>query len=280
MDHSDARQSMLIPATWMTALKGRRPAEVRTAPPNGIEPCLASSLKGPVPPRRLIAPDTPWGSKSHHGMMFRFQALTITSTSWSSRSPWTTLTALLGPGSWSEVAAMKLSKCPCKHECHDQYPEAQDNHMLRLPQFEPANTGHQNVAHNQIEEPPQDVDHRRRQALAGRRCERALERAARNATHQMRDRVCEEGPAEKVSDIMIPPSRYLILHINAAAALRAAISLLAFSNLRHDPVLFHLLPQVGELGRRFAGRLPSFVWHRSSPVHSIRFLFLPPLDSL
>src|SRR5208337_1603006 len=149
MDHSDARQSMLIPATWMIALKGSRPAEVRTAPPNGIEPCLASSLKGPVPPRRLIAPDTPWGSKSHHGMMFRFQALTITSTSWSRRSPWTTVTAFFGPGSWSEIAAMKLSKNPCSHECHEQDAKPENNHMLRLPQFEPANTGHQDVTDDQ-----------------------------------------------------------------------------------------------------------------------------------
>lgn len=57
------------------------PAEVSTAPPNGIGPCFRSSLKGPVPPRRLIAPDTRCGSSSHHGMMLRFQALTITSTS-------------------------------------------------------------------------------------------------------------------------------------------------------------------------------------------------------
>jgi hypothetical protein len=27
IDHSDACQSMLIPATWMIALNGRRPAE-------------------------------------------------------------------------------------------------------------------------------------------------------------------------------------------------------------------------------------------------------------
>ena len=56
IDHSEALQSMLIPATWMMALKGSRPAEVNTAPPSGIEPCLASSLNGPVPPRRLMAP--------------------------------------------------------------------------------------------------------------------------------------------------------------------------------------------------------------------------------
>ena len=47
IDRSDARHSMLIPATWMIALNGNRPAEVSTAPPSGIEPCLRSSLKGP-----------------------------------------------------------------------------------------------------------------------------------------------------------------------------------------------------------------------------------------
>ena len=76
--------------------------------------------------------------------------------------------------------------------------------MLRLPQIEPANAGHQHVSHNQIEHSPQNIDHRRRQALAGRRCERALERAARNAVHQMWDRVGEKSPTEEVSDQVIP----------------------------------------------------------------------------
>jgi hypothetical protein len=35
--------------------------------------------------------------------------------------------------------------------------------------------------------------------------------------------------------------------------------------LRHDPGLLHLLPQVGELGRRFAGYLASFASHWVSP---------------
>ncbi len=56
---------------------------------------------------------------------------------------------------------MKPSKCPCKHECHDQYAEPQDHHMPCLPQIEPPNSGHQYVSHNQIEHSPQDIDHRR-----------------------------------------------------------------------------------------------------------------------
>src|SRR5512140_3452660 len=39
-----------------------------------------------------MAPDTPCGSSSHQGMMFRFHALTMASTRWSSRSPSTTRT--------------------------------------------------------------------------------------------------------------------------------------------------------------------------------------------
>ena len=31
---------MLTPVTWMMALNGSRPAEVITAPPNGIDPCF------------------------------------------------------------------------------------------------------------------------------------------------------------------------------------------------------------------------------------------------
>ena len=41
--------------------------------------------------RLLIAPETPWGRSSHQGRTLRFQALTITSTGWSSRSPSTTM---------------------------------------------------------------------------------------------------------------------------------------------------------------------------------------------
>jgi hypothetical protein len=77
---SVAVQSMLIPATWMMALCGSRPAPVTTALPRGIAPCFATSRNGAVPARRLIAPETPCGMSSHHGMMLRFQALTMAST--------------------------------------------------------------------------------------------------------------------------------------------------------------------------------------------------------
>lgn len=79
-------------ATWMMARKGRVPAPVRTAPPSGIGPCLATSRNGCVPPRRLMAPDTPCGSNSHQGMTLRFHALTMTSTGWSRSSPSTSVT--------------------------------------------------------------------------------------------------------------------------------------------------------------------------------------------
>ena len=116
---------------------------------------------------------------------------------------------------------MKPSKSPCQHKCHEQCPEPQDNHVPRLAQLEPANAGYQHVSRNQVEHSPQDVDHRRRQTLSGRRCERALERATRNAVHQVWDRVCEESPTEEVSDKVIPagyclrktPNSVVISHI-------------------------------------------------------------------
>src|SRR5262245_30416649 len=89
-DHSDERHSRLMPATWMMALNGSRPAPVSTAPPSGIRPLRRTSRNGSLPPRRLMARDTPCGSRSHQGMRFRVHALTITSTSWSSKSPSTT----------------------------------------------------------------------------------------------------------------------------------------------------------------------------------------------
>src|SRR5579884_3966331 len=101
-----ARQSMLIPATWMIALKGSHPALVATAPPKGIGPCRATSRNGCRPARLLMAPDTPCGSSSHQGMMFRFQALTMASVGWSSRSPstiWTSIRVLTGSRRWIET---------------------------------------------------------------------------------------------------------------------------------------------------------------------------------
>jgi len=60
---------MLIPATWIMPREGRRPADVRTAPPSGIGPWRATSQNGLIRPRRLIAPETPCGNNSHQGMM-------------------------------------------------------------------------------------------------------------------------------------------------------------------------------------------------------------------
>jgi hypothetical protein len=83
---------MLIPATWIIDLNGKRPADVSTACPGGIAPIRPSYRNGCRLARRLIAAETACGISSHHGMMFQFHALTITSTSWSSRSPSTTVT--------------------------------------------------------------------------------------------------------------------------------------------------------------------------------------------
>ena len=53
---------------------------------------MPSSRNGSlVPPRLLIAPETPWGRSSHQGIRLRFQALTITPTGWSRRSSSTTV---------------------------------------------------------------------------------------------------------------------------------------------------------------------------------------------
>ena len=57
IDHSLARQRRLMPATWIRALCGRRPAEVTMAPPKGISGRRASSRNGAVPARLRIAAD-------------------------------------------------------------------------------------------------------------------------------------------------------------------------------------------------------------------------------
>ncbi len=95
IDRSLERQSMSIPATCTIAFTGSRPGPVSTAPPSGMGPCRPTSRKGAYPARRLMAPETPCGSRSHHGITLRFQALTIASTGWSSRSP-STISSCMG----------------------------------------------------------------------------------------------------------------------------------------------------------------------------------------
>lgn len=53
---------------------------------------------------------------------------------------------------------MKFPKMPCQHQGDDKCPEAQDDRMPRSPHVESTDTGHQDVSHNQVEHPPQDVD--------------------------------------------------------------------------------------------------------------------------
>ena len=48
---------------------------------------------------------------------------------------------------------MEFSKLMCEQQAHYQYTEGQDDHMLRLPHIEPTNSGHQQVADDQIEHP-------------------------------------------------------------------------------------------------------------------------------
>lgn len=64
MLHSEERQNMLIPATWIIARNGSLPAFVSTAAPKAIGPWRASSRNGSSPDRRLIAPETPWGKSN------------------------------------------------------------------------------------------------------------------------------------------------------------------------------------------------------------------------
>jgi hypothetical protein len=53
-----------------------------------------------------------------------------------------------------------------------------------------------------------------------------------------------------------------------------AVASFLLPDFRHDPSLFHLLPQMGELGRRFAGHLSSFASHCGSPYVGYPFATL------
>ena len=59
IDRSDARHHMLIPASWIIALYGSRPAPVTTAPPSGITPFRPNSQNTPMPCPPLDRPRYP-----------------------------------------------------------------------------------------------------------------------------------------------------------------------------------------------------------------------------
>ena len=67
----------------------------------------------------------------------------------------------------------------------------------RCAQAEAADAAKEQIGHGKIEESPEDIDCRRGQALSRRRCEGALEGAARDSVNEMGQAVGQNAPPKK-----------------------------------------------------------------------------------
>jgi hypothetical protein len=76
--------------------------------------------------------------------------------------------------------------------------------MLRLAQFEVPNPAHQQIADSKVEEPPQNIDRRRRQPYSRRGGEGTLEGMARDPITEVGERVRDENAPEEVRQIVVP----------------------------------------------------------------------------
>jgi len=81
---------------------------------------------------------------------------------------------------------------------------SEDEHVLRLLQFEGANAADEDIADRKVEKSPIDVDGRGRKADPGRGGEGALEGVPRDAIDEMGDCVRQERAAEEIGNVMVP----------------------------------------------------------------------------
>lgn len=95
---------------------------------------------------------------------------------------------------------------------HDQDACAENENVRRLAQIKTADTTDEQISDGEIEQAPRDIDHRGRQAHAGRRCERALERMPGDPIAEMGQSVREEYAPEEVRKIVVPAHGLLLTH--------------------------------------------------------------------
>lgn len=97
----------------------------------------------------------------------------------------------------SSQSAVEPSECVGQHHRHDKDARPKHKHVLALAQIKAADTAHEQIGHREVEKAPCDVDRRRGQAYAGRRCERALKGVPRDSVAKMGQRVREERAPKK-----------------------------------------------------------------------------------
>jgi hypothetical protein len=106
---------------------------------------------------------------------------------------------------------MKRRESVGKHERLDEDSRPEDEHVLCLAQIKAADTTNKQVANRKVEEAPQDVDPRGRQAYPRGRCKGALKGVSRDSVAEMGQRVREEYSREKIGYVMVPAHRCSLL---------------------------------------------------------------------
>src|ERR1700722_6208857 len=91
-----------------------------------------------------------------------------------------------------------------EEERHHDDARPKDEDVLGFFQVEIADAAHEQIGDGEVEEPPEDIDPRRRQTYPGRGRKGALEGMSRDAVSEMGQRVGEEGSPEKVGKVVIP----------------------------------------------------------------------------
>src|SRR6187402_1100611 len=99
---------------------------------------------------------------------------------------------------------MEASEMPRQKQADQKPTETGCCDITRVLQAELADTADQEISNEEIDEAPENVDGRRRQALAPRLREGGLEWLAHRARDDMGDGVGEERTAEKVGDEVKP----------------------------------------------------------------------------
>src|ERR1700733_14763780 len=100
---------------------------------------------------------------------------------------------------------------PRHEKANQQCANRKSENVTCRSQIEVANAHHEKVAHDGVEEAPQNIHGRRRKPFAGRFCEGSLEGPAHYAADKMRNGVGHENSSKEVRHKMKPAHGYALL---------------------------------------------------------------------
>src|ERR1700722_6620068 len=109
-------------------------------------------------------------------------------------------------GSWAPrcIPAVETAEQASAEHADCQHAEPERCRIGREPEIEAADAAHEDIRDNDVEEAPKHIHARRGEALAWGRSKRGLERLSHHAGDEMRNGVCEKGPAEEVRQEIEP----------------------------------------------------------------------------